>query len=97
LTGAMIVLATGLTAANSMCVALLATAAPEHRRSSTLNLALLPLYLGGMAGPVVSASLATFGIWAAFVGAAGPQALNVVLARGLTRRPVSSPIGERPV
>ena len=71
-----------LSAVVAMCVALLATTTPPERRSPTLNLALLPLYLGGIAGPVLGAALAVVGLRAVFLGAAVP----LVAALGLVRR-----------
>ncbi len=75
----------GIGTATAMSVALLATTTPEEHRSPTLNLALLPLYLGGIAGPAVAAGLAALGLRAAFLGAAAPLAAGVPLARALRR------------
>lgn len=66
----------------AMCTALLATRTPEERRSPTLNLALLPLYFGGILGPPLGALLAALGLRMVFAGAALP----FMLAGGLTRR-----------
>lgn len=46
----------------SMVFALLATAVPEERRATTLNLVLLPLYLSSIAGGVVGALLVRGGL-----------------------------------
>jgi len=50
-----------------MIFALLATEVPAERRSQTLNLVYLPLYLGGIVGPIVAALVVSFGIGAPFV------------------------------
>ncbi|MBI4494100.1 MAG: MFS transporter [Chloroflexi bacterium] len=75
-----------LSAAAAMCTALLATTTPAERRSPTLNLALLPLYLGGIAGPVLGAALAALGLRAVFLGAAVPLAATLALTRRLRAR-----------
>lgn len=69
----------------AMCMALLATTTPEERRSPTLNLALLPLYIGGIAGPALGAALATLGLRAVFLGAVAPLLAGVGLSRPLGR------------
>jgi MFS family permease len=53
-----------------MIFALLGTEVPAERRSQTLNLVYLPLYLGGIVGPSLGALVVTFGIAAPFVVAA---------------------------
>jgi MFS family permease len=54
-----------------MVFALLGTEVPAERRSQTLNLVYLPLYLGGIVGPALGAIVVSFGIAAPFlVGAA---------------------------
>jgi hypothetical protein len=44
-----------------MVSGLLATEAPAERRSATLNLIYLPLYIGGIAGPAIGAVVVTAG------------------------------------
>jgi len=46
----------------SMVFALLATAVPEQRRATTLNLVLLPIYLSSVAGAIVGALLVSKGL-----------------------------------
>ena len=55
----------------AMVSGLLATEVPPERRSATLNLIYLPLYLGGIAGPAIGASVVTAGLRAVFYVAAG--------------------------
>lgn len=74
-----------LSAVVAMCVALLATTTPPERRSPTLNLALLPLYLGGIAGPVLGAALAAVALRAVFLGAAVPLVAGLGLVRRLPK------------
>jgi MFS family permease len=50
-----------------MVFALLGTEVPPERRSQTLNLVYLPLYLGGIVGPTLGAIVVSFGIAAPFV------------------------------
>jgi DHA1 family multidrug resistance protein-like MFS transporter len=50
-----------------MVFALLGTEVPPERRSQTLNLVYLPLYLGGIVGPTIGAIVVSFGIAAPFV------------------------------
>ena len=42
-----------------MVMSLLATEVPAERRSATLNLVYLPLYIAGIIGPAVGSGLAT--------------------------------------
>jgi MFS family permease len=69
----------------AMISGLLATEAPAERRSATLNLIYLPLYIGGIAGPAIGAGVVTAGTPAVFMVAAavltGATALAVVFAR----------------
>ena len=69
----------------AMISGLLATEAPADRRSATLNLIYLPLYIGGIAGPAIGAGVVTAGTPAVFMVAAavltGATALAVVFAR----------------
>jgi MFS family permease len=45
----------------TMFYSLIATEVPEERRSSTLNLAFIPLYAAGIIGPIIGAGLVAFG------------------------------------
>ncbi len=80
---AALVFAAALSAVAAMSVALLATTTPEERRSPTLNLALLPLYIGGMIGPALGAALATWGVRAALLGSIAPLVADTAFARRL--------------
>jgi MFS family permease len=53
-----------------MIFSLLGTEVPPERRSQTLNLVYLPLYLGGIVGPILASRVVTFGLGAPFVLAA---------------------------
>ncbi len=53
-----------------MVFALLATEVAPERRSQTLNLVYLPLYFGGIVGPILASQVVKFGITAPFVLAA---------------------------
>ncbi len=57
-------------AIQAMVFGLLATEVPAERRSATLNLVLLPLYLAGIVGPLIGAIVVSFGEVAVF-GLAG--------------------------
>jgi MFS family permease len=74
-----------------MVFALLGTEVPAARRSQTLNLVYLPLYLGGIVGPTVASVVVTFGIGAPFVVAAAVFLIGGVLvavqARGAGAAP----------
>ena len=64
---------------SAMVFSVLATEVPEERRSATLNLVYLPLYAGGIVGPILAAIVVGVGIWAPFATAA-----VVFLVGGLT-------------
>ena len=57
-------------AVGAMVFALLATEVPVERRSATLNLVYLPLYLAGIAGPAAGALVVGAGLGAVFNAAA---------------------------
>ncbi len=69
----------------AMVSSLLATETPPERRSATLNLIYLPLYLGGIAGPAIGAGVVGSGLRSVFLAAAailvGATAMAVVFAR----------------
>jgi DHA1 family multidrug resistance protein-like MFS transporter len=86
------------TVVGAMVSGLLATEAPAERRSATLNLIYLPLYIGGIAGPAIGAGVVTAGTQAVFFVAAavlaGATALAAVFARRTGRpQPVAAPAG----
>jgi DHA1 family multidrug resistance protein-like MFS transporter len=65
---------------------LLATEVPSERRSATLNLIYLPLYLGGIAGPAIGATVVTSGLRTVFFAAAAVLAGSLVVAFAFARR-----------
>jgi MFS family permease len=68
----------------SMVFALLATAVPEERRATTLNLVLLPLYFSSIAGGLVGALLVRNGLNTVLLTGA---AISLVAALLTTRLP----------
>src|SRR6202171_2857293 len=62
LTAAAVALGAAVASAISMVFALLATAVPEERRATTLNLVLAPIYLSAIAGAIVGALLVREGL-----------------------------------
>jgi MFS family permease len=79
-----------------MVFALLATEVPPERRSQTLNLVYLPLYLGGIVGPVVASLVVTFGIATPFIVGAGVFVVGGVLVATQARRMGGSSGGPSP-
>ena len=79
-------------AVQAMMFSLIATEAPPERRSATLNLVLLPLYVAGIIGPSLGALTVTFtGVGGVFPAAgivfvAGGLGIAGVLGRLRTRR-----------
>jgi MFS family permease len=75
----------------AMVSGLVATEAPAERRSATLNLIYLPLYIGGIAGPAIGAVAVTGGVSVVFFVAAafvaGATVLALVFARRTDGRP----------
>jgi DHA1 family multidrug resistance protein-like MFS transporter len=69
----------------AMVSGLVATETPAERRSATLNLIYLPLYVGGIAGPALGAGVVSAGLRMVFFVAAavlaGATILAVVFAR----------------
>jgi len=74
------------TVVGAMVSGLLATETPPERRSATLNLIYLPLYVGGIAGPAIGAGVVTAGLRMVFFAAAGIVAGATVLAVIFARR-----------
>jgi len=70
----------------AMVSGLLATEVPSERRSATLNLIYLPLYLGGIAGPAIGATVVTSGLRTVFFVAAAILAGSLVVAVAFVRR-----------
>jgi MFS family permease len=69
-----------------MVSGLVATEVPSERRSATLNLIFLPLYLGGIAGPALGASVVSSGLRTVFLVAALVIAGGLVVAIAFVRR-----------
>jgi DHA1 family multidrug resistance protein-like MFS transporter len=84
LTVGAVFLGTAAAAAISMVFALLATAVPEERRATTLNLVLLPLYFSSIAGGIVGAVLVREGLNTVLLAGA---AISLVAALLTTRLP----------
>ncbi len=72
----------------AMVSSLLASEVPAERRSATLNLIYLPLYIGGVIGPAIGAGVATSDVRPVFFVAAGFLAVALVLAVAFARRTV---------
>jgi MFS family permease len=68
------------TVVGAMVSGLLATEVPAERRSATLNLIYLPLYIGGITGPAIGAGVVTAGLRAVFYVAAGVLGVATLLA-----------------
>jgi DHA1 family multidrug resistance protein-like MFS transporter len=75
----------------AMVSGIVAMEVPSERRSATLNLIYLPLYLGGIAGPALGASVVSEGLRAVFFLAALVLAGGLVLAVAFARRGVRVP------
>jgi MFS family permease len=69
----------------AMVSGLVATETPPDRRSATLNLIYLPLYIGGIAGPAIGAVAVTAGVAMVFFVAAAFVAGATVLAVAFAR------------
>jgi hypothetical protein len=70
----------------AMIFALLSTRIPESHRSTALNLVYLPLYLGGIAGPLLASGLTHFGVIGPFSGAAVVSVIGYCLVLYTVRR-----------
>ena len=84
LTAAAVALGAASATAISMVFALLATAVPEERRATTLNLVLLPIYFSSVAGAIVGAQLVRGGLDTVLWTAA---AVSLIAALLTTRLP----------
>jgi DHA1 family tetracycline resistance protein-like MFS transporter len=84
LTVGAVLLGAAAATAISMVFALLATAVPEERRATTLNLVLLPIYLSSVAGAIVGAVLVREGLNTVLLTGAG---ISIVAALLTTRLP----------
>jgi len=66
-----------------MVFAVLATAVPEQRRATTLNLVLLPIYFSSIAGGVIGAVIVRTGLDAVLYVAAAISVLAALLTTTL--------------
>ena len=73
LAGASVVLGAAIATVGALVLSLLATELPPDRRSATLNLVYLPLYVAGIIGPATGSAVA------ATVGLAGPYVAGSVV------------------
>jgi MFS family permease len=79
LAGAALLFATCAATVSQMVFALLATEVPAERRSATLNLVYLPLYVSGIVGPATAAGVvAVVGIGGPFAAAAAAFIIGAV-------------------
>jgi DHA1 family tetracycline resistance protein-like MFS transporter len=69
----------------AMVSGILATEVPSERRSATLNLIYLPLYMGGIAGPAIGATVVTAGLRSVFYVAAAVLGFGVIIAAAFAR------------
>ena len=83
-----VVVALAIAAIGSMVFGLLATEVPPERRSATLNLVYLPLYLAGIIGPGIGGVVVQAGLPAPFlVGGATLAVATVAVALRSSARP----------
>jgi MFS transporter, DHA1 family, multidrug resistance protein len=73
LTGASVLLGAAVATTGAMVMSLLATEVPAQRRSATLNLVYLPLYIAGVVGPAMGSGVA------AATGPGGPFVLGAIV------------------
>ena len=94
LAGASVLLGAAVATVGAMVFSLLATEVPPDRRSATLNLVYLPLYVAGIVGPATGSALAST------IGLAGPYlagcAVFVVGAAVIVRHQVHTPAAAEP-
>jgi MFS family permease len=94
LTVAAVLLGAAVATTGAMVMSLLATEVPAERRSATLNLVYLPLYIAGIVGPALGSGLAaTAGPGGPFV-AGGIVFLAGAIVLGARRVP---PVRQRTV
>ncbi|MCL6599249.1 MAG: MFS transporter [Alicyclobacillus macrosporangiidus] len=83
----------------AMIFALFSTRIPEPHRSTALNLVYLPMYVGGIAGPLLASGLMHFGMAGPFTGAAVASLIGLVVIGAVLRRgeqTVAQPAGSAP-
>ena len=84
LAGLAVVYAAANAGVQAMVFALLAVETPPERRSATLNLVLLPLYVAGIVGPSVAAAFAaTAGVPAIYPAAGAVMVVSAMALAGL--------------
>jgi MFS family permease len=88
---AAVALAASSAAINAMVVGLLAIEVPAERRSATLNLVYLPLYVAGIIGPALGAIVVSAGLWAPFWLGAAVYVIGAAVV--LRNRPRQAPVG----
>jgi MFS family permease len=84
-----VVLALAIAATGAMVLGLLATQVPPERRSATLNLVYLPLYVAGIIGPAIGGVVVQAGIPAPFLAGAAALAI-ATLAVARSRAPTAN-------
>lgn len=88
LTAASVLLGAAVATTGAMVMSLLATEVPVERRSATLNLVYLPLYVAGIVGPAIGGAIATVAgpagpfVAGGIVFLAGAFAVALVVRRG---------------
>jgi MFS family permease len=75
-----------MTVVSAMVSSLLANEVPAERRSATLNLIYLPLYIGGITGPAIGAVVVSADPRPAFYVATAVIGLALILAVAFARR-----------
>ena len=88
---AAVALAASSAAINAMVLGLLAIEVPAERRSATLNLVYLPLYVAGIIGPALGAIVVSAGLWAPFWLGAAVYVIGAAVV--LRNRPRQAPVG----
>lgn len=90
LAAASVLLGAAVATVGAMVFSLLATEVPPERRSATLNLVYLPLYLAGIVGPAAGSALAaTVGLSGPYLAGAAVFLLGAAVM-GRHRRPTAS-------
>lgn len=88
LAGLAVVYAAAYAAVQAMVFSLLATEVAPERRSTTLNLVLLPLYFAGIVGPSVAAGFAAVaGVPSIYPAAGAVMVIGALVIAGIVRRP----------
>jgi DHA1 family multidrug resistance protein-like MFS transporter len=92
LAGASVLLGAAVATTGAMVMSLLATEVPAVRRSATLNLVYLPLYVAGIVGPAIGGGIATAaGPGAPFVAGGAVFLAGAIAVALATRRHAADP------